>query len=603
MRRCLIVAIWLTLMFPAWGAAQPVAHRVLILRSFDYDFAPDDAFARLIRTDLNKASPTPLEFFDVSLQPAPTIEVVKEEPVVEYLRSTLAGQQLDLVMTISGPAAAFAQKYRALLFPSTPILLTGMDRRWAETTPLTANETAVSMDFEVGRIVEDILHVSPQTSHVFVVVGHSKLEEFWADALKREVQGLTDRVSFTWSNDLSFEDILKRAAALPPNSAILYFLMTVDAKGQSLSEERALAELHAVANAPMFGIYDTQLGRGTVGGPVFPVTDMARTTASVALRILRGESPGDIKLPPQAVGRPTYDWRELRRWSISDARLPAGSLVLFRQPGVWDQYNVYIVSAAAIVALQSALIAGLVFQRARRRRAERALRRSFEQNQDLAGQLINAQEVERTRIARDLHDDVGQQLAGVGIMLSGLKRKVGRVAAEPEIDRAFTALQERTSTLADAIRSLSHELHPTVMQTVGLAAALERHCAEVDELHHLKVVFRADGNLGALSADAALSLFRVAQEALTNAVRHARPHTIHVELMAAGDRVELRVVDDGVGFVTDERPRRGLGLRSMDERVRLAQGHLDIESGPGQGTRVLVRMPLAAAPIPVAEQG
>ena len=603
MRRRLLVAIWLILAFPALGAAQPPAHRVLVLRSFDYDFAPDDAFVRLIRADLNKTSPTPLEFFDVSLQPAPTIEVVKEAPVVEYLRSTLAGQRLDMVLTISGPAAAFAQKYRALLFPSTPILLTGMDRRWVETTPLTSSETAVSMDVEVGRIVQDILRVLPQTAHVFVVVGHSKLEEFWADALKREVQGLTDRVSFTWSNDLSFEDILTRAAALPPKSAILYFLMTVDAKGLSLSEERALAELHEVANAPMFGLYDTQLGRGTVGGPVFSVNDLARTTASAALRILRGESPGDIKIPPQTVGRPTYDWRELRRWGISDARLPAGSLVLFRQPGVWDQYKVYILSAAALVALQSAMIAGLVFQRARRRRTERALRRSYEQNQDLAGQLINAQEVERTRIARELHDDVSQQLAGVGIMLSGLKRTVGKVVAEPEIDRAFTAIQGRTSTLADAIRSLSHELHPTVMQTVGLAAALERHCAEVAELHQLEVTFRADGNLGALSADAALSLFRVAQEALSNAVRHARPRTIQVELLAVGDRVELRVADDGVGFVTDERARRGLGLRSMDERVRLAQGHLDIESGPGQGTRVLVRMPLVAARITVAEHG
>jgi two-component system, NarL family, sensor kinase len=131
---------------------------------------------------------------------------------------------------------------------------------------------------------------------------------------------------------------------------------------------------------------------------------------------------------------------------------------------------------------------------------------------------------------------------------------------------------------------------------------LERHCAEVEELHHLEVIFRADGNLGAMSADAALSLFRVAQEALSNAVRHARPRTIHVELMAASDRVELRVADDGVGFVPDERTARGLGLRSMDERVRLAQGHVDIESRPGQGTRVLVRMPLAAAPFTVARQ-
>ena len=602
MRRCLIGTIWLTLAFASSGAAQPAARRVLIVYSSDLGFSSDAAFARAFRTELSTQFPDPITFFEVSVQPTASAGAIQEEAVVNYLRASLAGQRLDLVMTISAPAALFVRKYHGQLFPETPVVLAAVDHRWVQGEVLAPNEAAVPITIDPVRIVEDVLRLLPHTANLFVVIGDSPLEKSWRDELSRDFASFADRLTVAWFNDLSFAEMLKRSAALPANSALFYMVLSVDASGFTHSEDRVLAELHAVANAPMFGITSNQLGSGIVGGPVLSVEVVAVHTANVCVRLLQGESAATIKSASQAADRPTYDWRELQRWGISDARLPAGSLVLFRQPGVWDQYKVYIVSAAAIVVLQSVLIAGLVFQRGRRRRAELALRRSYEQNQDLAGRLINAQEVERTRIARDLHDDVSQQLAGVGILLSSLKRKVGKVGAEPDIDRAFTALQDRTSTLAEAIRNLSHELHPSLLQTVGLAATLERHCAEVEELHHLKVIFRVDGNLGVLNADAALSLFRVAQEALTNAVRHARPRTIHLELMAASDRVELRVADDGVGFVTDERTGCGLGLRSMDERVRLAQGHVDIESHPGQGTRVLVRVPLAAAPIRVAGQ-
>ena len=231
--------------------------------------------------------------------------------------------------------------------------------------------------------------------------------------------------------------------------------------------------------------------------------------------------PGAIKMPPQQHGTPQFDWRELQRWGISEARLPAGSVVLFRQPSVWVQYRSYIVGAALLVVLQSALIAGLVVQRTRRRRTELALRSSFEQNRDLAGRLINAQEDERRRIARDLHDDLSQQLASVGIMLSGVKRKVGKPGTGPEVDETLATLQERTTALARSVRDLSHELHPGVLQHAGLVDTLQRHCTDVERLHSVTVAFTADGDFDSLPPDLALCLFRVAQEALSNAVRHA----------------------------------------------------------------------------------
>jgi two-component system sensor histidine kinase UhpB len=228
------------------------------------------------------------------------------------------------------------------------------------------------------------------------------------------------------------------------------------------------------------------------------------------------------------------------------------------------------------------------------RRSKESLRDSYRENQDLAGRLIHAQEEERARIARDLHDDLGQQLAIVSVMLSGLNDKVGKPGSEPEVDQSLATLQTCTAALFDSVRNLSHELHPAVLEHLGLVAALRRHCSDIDRLHQVSVTFSAGDNIQ-LQPDLALCLFRVAQETLTNAVRHGHAHTIRVSLTTTADEVELHVADDGVGFVAGERTRSGLGLRSIHERVRFMRGSVSVDSRPGQGTKVLVRIPIDAA--------
>ena len=152
------------------------------------------------------------------------------------------------------------------------------------------------------------------------------------------------------------------------------------------------------------------------------------------------------------------------------------------------------------------------------------------------------------------------------------------------------------SALARSVRSLSHELHPSVLEHAGLVMTLRRHCAELAHHHRLEIAFSAEDNLDALAPDAALCLFRVAQEALTNIVRHSEAQRIGVQLTSTPDAVQMRVADDGVGFVVSERTRSGLGLRSIDERARLANGHVTVESLPGQGTTLTVRIPRVSVP-------
>jgi two-component system sensor histidine kinase UhpB len=226
------------------------------------------------------------------------------------------------------------------------------------------------------------------------------------------------------------------------------------------------------------------------------------------------------------------------------------------------------------------------------RENEAALRASYDRIQDLAGRLITAQEAERSRIAGELHDDVNQQLAGLSIALSNVKREVQN-GKNGTVQEEITRLQERTIDLADVIRNLSHELHPGVLQHAGLVAALRGHCAEFGRQHEIEVTLSADAGLDVIPNDVALCLYRVAQEALRNIAEHAAAHKAQISLRSNGEGLELVIADDGQGFdLAEARSLGGLGLISLDERVRLVGGSLAINTELKRGTEMRVRVPL-----------
>ena len=368
-----------------------------------------------------------------------------------------------------------------------------------------------------------------------------------------------------------------------------------------MTNAEATAEIVQAAPVPVFVGTDQLIGTGAVGGIVINMDSEARQLAELAVSVARNPA---IRRPiARGAPVPVFDWRQLRRWGLDDMRVPVGSVVRFRQASVWEQYQRYIISAVGVVLFQAALITGLVVQRIRRRRVESALRESetryrtiAEQNQNLVGRLINAQEVERARIARDLHDDLSQQLAGLAIMLSNVKRAVAKADGEREVRETLVTLQERTSSIAQDIRNLSHELHPSVLGHQGLVATLRRHCADVERFHRFTITVTAAEGADTLSPEVALCLFRVAQETISNTVRHAHAGKVAVELAPDNEGIEMCVSDDGIGFVPSEHGSTGLGLRSIDERVRLMGGAVRVDSRPGHGTRVAVYIPFAAAP-------
>jgi signal transduction histidine kinase len=374
MRVCLVPLIVLVISLNVDGG-EP--RRVLLLHSFGREFEPFSTFSDGFRSELARQSPQPLDFFDVALASA-RFESPEEDAFVDYLGALFGGRRVDLVVPMGGPAVRFAQKHRGRLFPDTPMLLASVDQRLFQRSVLAGNDAVIAVRHDLRLVVEAALRLLPDTTNVVVVFGNSPLEKFWVDEFIREIQSLTNHVGWESFSQLSFEQMKKRSATLPPHSVMIYGQVFVDAEGIPQKGDEALVNLHAAANAPIFGIHDFQLGQGIVGGPLVSVRELARQSALAAARILGGESPARFRPPPIGPGVPMYDWRELQRWNISERQLPPGSVVKFRVRTLWERRRGLIIAVLSVLVVQAALIAGLVVNLGRRRRAERSLRESEE---------------------------------------------------------------------------------------------------------------------------------------------------------------------------------------------------------------------------------
>lgn len=568
----------------ALGAEAAGPQRVLILHSFGRDFAPYDTITSVFRTELARRSAEPVVFAEANLDFSRSTNEREERALAEYLRSRFSDAAPNVVVTIGPPAARFYLRHRAKLFPDVPLIIAALDDRLARQLPLSPTDAVVAGRLNLPSLVDNVLQLLPATETIAVVTGASELERFWRNELKREFARFAGRVRFEWLDDLSLAHMQERVARLPPHSAVLYVLLIVDAAGIPHERQDALASLHGVANAPIFGLYENELGKGVVGGPYSSQRTRGERIATAALRALGGPAESQPQFDVVGFEAPVYDWRELRRWNIDTARLPPGSEIRFRPPSIWEAHRVATLATMTALVLQAALIAALLLQRARRRRAEREM-------QHLGGRILTAQEDERRRLAREMHDDVTQRLAALAIDAAQVQSSAGGSA----VGNALDAIRQRLVKLSEDVHALSYRLHPSMIEDLGLVAALRAECNRVGRQEPIRVDFESTGIPRMVPPSTAICLFRVAQEALRNVVRHAKASNVEVSLQAKEGGIALAVRDDGTGFSAADRARASLGLVSMRERVRLVGGELDIVSRPDHGTSVVAWVPLREA--------
>ena len=218
------------------------------------------------------------------------------------------------------------------------------------------------------------------------------------------------------------------------------------------------------------------------------------------------------------------------------------------------------------------------------------LKRSETELKELSGQLIRAQEDERKRIARELHDDFSQQLTLLGLEMAKLNVSSG---TEPRVESTLHAVEARIRELSRDMNNLAHQLHPSYLETLGLTTAIQGFCRDFSKQHEITVDFEADKIISSdMPANVSLCLFRIVQEGLQNVAKHSRTKACKVELTVEQEGIVLRIIDAGVGFdPASPGHKDGLGLISMRERLRLVNGSIQLVSSPKHGTRLEVRVP------------
>lgn len=536
-------------------AAEP--KRVMLLHSFGRDFKPWSEYAKAIRAELDQQSPAALNVFEHSLEIARSSDDNPEGPFVEYLHALYAKQRIDLIVSIGAPAAAFVQRHRQRLFPETPMLLTVVDQRRVQYSTLTANDAVVAVAIDYFAAVHNILRVLPNTKHLTVIVGASPIEKFWKEAIGKETEFFASQIAFTWTDSLSFEDILKQAASLPPHSAIFWELMIVDAAGIVHEEGKALARLYAVANAPIFSYTDAFFGREIVGGPHVPVLEHGRKVAEVAHRILAGTKAGDIQTQPIGFSAPRFDWRELQRWGISETSLPQGSRVEFRNPTAWDEYRTQILLACAVVLAQALLIGWLIYEHRRRQFAEIEAR----------GAMSELMQVNRIATAGELSasiaHEVAQPLAGmVASANAGLR---WLKAASPNLEKVEAMLTNivgaghRTSEVVRSVRALfktSSEPRRLININDFILTVLELIAHDLQK-HRIKVETQLGSDLPPIIGDP-IQLQQVLLNLITNAIdamrsMESRPSLLRIRSENYLDKnVLVLVQDNGIGISAEQ---------------------------------------------------
>jgi PAS domain S-box-containing protein len=688
------------------AAAPSTPKNVLVLYSFTDRRAQDDL--EILKSTTRSRMNTPVDFHVEYLGSARFDAPGYEKAVTESLASVYGGKKIDLVIAVFYPALRFALDHRQELFPGTPIAFSSVPPKRMEGQKQWPGVTGVTMDVDLEGTIDLALRLQPDTTNVAVVVGSAETDRYWGSVITQDLRRRRPKLNVIDLPGLATDQLLKQVSALPPRT-IVFFQTIPDEEAQPVVGTYEIVSTIA-QQFPTYCFVNRCLGHGVIGGSYPDSVEQEKDAGQLAARILSGEHPEDIPVvqgPPALVH---VDFRQLTRWNLPESALLPGAMISYRQPTAWQRYAKYVGAALLLILLQAILIIGLLWQRARNRKADLRLResekrfrlvadttpaliwmcdkegtvtylndrwmdftgcdvatglgdiqsasihpddvqsvkaankRALEQQQgyskeyrlrrhdgvyrwmlDIAaprvnedgsfagfvgsaaditdqklaqealekigGKLIEAQEEERSRIARELHDDICQRLALLSMELEQATRG-SNSGRSPKLEE----IRRHCAEIAVDVQALSHKLHSSKLEYLGLAPAIRSYCREFSQQHDVNVQFTAENVPNFLPRDISLSLFRVTQEALQNALKHSGIKHFSVVLLGSGNGIQLEVSDLGAGFdVEGAKLDRGLGLVSMQERAHLVHGTFSIESAENGGTRILVRVPLSDA--------
>jgi PAS domain S-box-containing protein len=367
----LLLALVIAAPCAATAAAQQAVEnkRVLFLFNNDSFTATQATIERALRSTLKNGSSVPVETYSEYVGNT-RVGTGYEQEFVALLRRKYEGKKFDVIFGIGQFPISVLLRNRAELFPGTPIVSLTIDQRLVVGLYPAPGLTGVWGEINFKPTLELALALHPGTKRVVVIQGVSETDKDWATRAQGDFREYESRLEFSYLMGLTVPKMRNALAGLPPDTIVFFVSSIRDNAGNIYESPDYLKQISSASTAPIYGTTDGQLGNGIVGGSLLSFEALGTEGGQVGLRVLAGEKPEAIAphgIPSVAM----FDWRELRRWGISEKALPVGSVVRFKQPSLWEFYKWYIIGAIAAFIIEALLIIWLLIIQRRRRRAER----------------------------------------------------------------------------------------------------------------------------------------------------------------------------------------------------------------------------------------
>ena len=591
-------------------AATAEAGQVLVLYSNSRLGKGTIAFDSGLRQTISANPGQPIQIFSESLDEPEFGGDRYELTMATYLHDKYAERPLGAVLTLNDTALRFMLRYRERLFPGVPIVYAGATRNWLHSMPtLPPDIVGVPVGFDFAGTVEQALKWHPRATHLVVVIGASKQDD-WEPLVRPEITPILGQVRAEYLIGLTLPVLQKHLRELGSDSVVLTFGFFQDGDGRSYLLHDSAALVAAASSAPVYTPVETVMGTGVVGGRVLSYEQIGRQAGEILGRLFNRQ-PGWQHMPKAPASVLQVDWRQIKRWGIDPERIPPDAVVSFRPPTLWQAYRNAVLGAVTIIVLLSVLVASLLLERLRRRRAEITMQKqhtalAHASRLAVAGELTAAiaHEINQPLGAVQTNADTAEViLQAGGDRREDLLRLVGRIRNDNlragEVIKRLRALLARQEARRQPL-----ELNAVLTDVEAfLRPELQRRDMSL-ALRPAKTPARILGDETQIQ-QVLINLILNAMDALAQAPLDRRSILVQVECTTGTHSISVK--DQGRGFAdgdlsklfdsffSTKRTGMGLGLSIARTIVVAHGGRIRAERGPSGGAIFHVELPAHGA--------